>query len=216
MAPVAVLGGTFNPIHLGHLRSALELRERLALAEVRLMPAANPPHRSTPVVSAEQRAELVRLAIADEPGLLCDERELQRTGPSYTYDSLLELRGEIGAERCLVLVMGRDAFAGLSNWYRWQELTELAHLVVMARPGQGHLTSLNDELVDWLQTRLVEDAEELTQSPSGCVHELELRPLDISSTEIRELLAAGRSVRYLVPDAVWRYLQHQQLYTGDS
>ncbi len=213
-APVAVLGGTFNPIHLGHLRSALELRERLQLAEVRLMPAASPPHREAPSVSAELRAELVRLAVEDEPGLLCDDRELMRAGPSYTYDSLLELRGEIGAERCLVLVMGSDALAGLAGWHRWQELTDLAHIVVMVRPG--HPLAVPDEVAAWLQIRQTQDATALSGQSAGLVHTIELRPLDISSTEIRSLLAAGRSVRYLVPDAVWRYLQDQQLYTGDG
>jgi nicotinate-nucleotide adenylyltransferase len=214
IAPVAVFGGTFNPIHLGHLRSALELRERLQLAEVRLMPAASPPHRASPSVSAALRAEMVRVAVEDEPGLVCDDRELLRAGPSYSYDSLLELRAEIGAARSLVLVMGSDALAGLAGWHRWQELTDLAHIVVMARPG--HPPELSAEVATWLRERQTADATLLSEQAAGLVHTIELRPLDISSTEIRSLLAAGRSVRYLVPDAVWRYLQDQQLYTGDG
>ncbi len=213
-APVAVLGGTFNPIHLGHLRSALELRELMGAQEVRLMPAAVPPHRELPSLSAELRSQMVELAVADEPGLVCDARELSRTGPSYTYDSLLEIRGEIGPEQPLVLVMGSDAPRGLAQWYRWQELPELAHLLILNRPG--HLPDWPNEVADWLQARSCDTMADLVNSPAGKVLQVSLRALDISSTAIRNTLASGGSARYLVPDPVWNFIRDNALYTGDS
>ena len=142
-APVGILGGTFNPIHYGHLRSALELRERLGLAEVRLVPAARPPHREQPECPVEQRADMVSLAIAGEPGLLCDRRELLREGPSYTVDSLQELRMQLGTEQSLYLIVGADALSAIDSWHRWQEIPALAHIVALARPGWGQPTAPN-------------------------------------------------------------------------
>ena len=133
-APIGVFGGTFNPVHYGHLRSALELAERLELEHVRLMPSAEPPHRAAPRCSAEHRAAMVELAVAGEPRLLCDTRELRRPGPSYTVDSLIELREEFGSGRSLCMVLGCDALLGIDRWQRWQELLSLAHIVVIAQP----------------------------------------------------------------------------------
>lgn len=202
---VGILGGTFNPIHYGHLRSALELRDQLGLAEVRLMPAATPPLREEPCCSAPQRVEMVRLAVADEPGLVCDERELDREGPSYTVDSLREIRAELGADVSLSLILGADAVAQLDSWHRWQELLELAHLVVIARPGWA----LPGEGIvgDWLHRHLTAEPATLQHRPCGDVLIETLRPLDISATEIRQLIAAGQSPRYLLPDAVWKLIQ---------
>ena len=132
---IGVFGGTFDPIHIGHLRMALELKEQLGLDEMRLLPCHQPPHRDAPQVSSAQRAEMLRIALHDCPELQLDERELRRDKPSYTYDTLMELRAELGDDVSLVLCMGADAFSGLPNWYCWQELIRLAHLVVIARPG---------------------------------------------------------------------------------
>ncbi|MCZ6829231.1 MAG: nicotinate-nucleotide adenylyltransferase, partial [Gammaproteobacteria bacterium] len=189
--PVGILGGTFNPIHYGHLRSALELRERLGLAEVRLMPAAQPPHRQAPACPASLRADLVSLAVAGEPGLSCDRRELQREGPSYTVDSLQELREELGPDLSLCLIVGADALGALDSWHRWLELTALAHIVVLVRPGWELPQS--GLVATWLQQHLSEAASELQESPAGRVILQRLRPLDISSTEIRQLIASGQS-----------------------
>jgi len=208
--PIGIFGGTFNPIHCGHLRSALELREQLQLAEVRMMPAAAPPHREAPECPAEFRAELVELAIAGEPGLVCDRRELARPGPSYTYDSLRELRTEFGAERSLCLVVGADAVAALDTWHRWRELVQLAHLVVIARPGWQVPES--GAVAGWLEQHMTTDASVLQREPAGHILLQQLRPLDISSTEIRHMIAAGRSPRYLVPDVVWQHIQDRALY----
>ena len=133
--PIGRFGGTFNPVHYGHLRSALELVEHLGLVECRLMPSAQPPHRDAPACSAAHRAAMVELAVRGEPQLVCDYRELDRDGPSYTVDSLQEMRNEMGAAQSLALVVGCDALLGLPTWHRWQSLLDLAHIVVLARPG---------------------------------------------------------------------------------
>ena len=210
LVPVGVFGGTFNPVHYGHLRSGLELVERLHLERLHLMPCAVPPHREAPSCSAEHRSAMVALAVAGEPHLVCDPRELRRNGHSYTYDSLVELRAELGEGHSLCLVMGYDAVLSLDTWYRWQELLLLAHIVVLARPGwrlpgEGAVAS-------WLAAHRVRDRDILRQHPAGSVLVEELRPLAISSTEIRELLAAGRSARYLLPEPVLDYIESNRLY----
>ena len=210
LGPVAVFGGTFNPIHYGHLRSALELVEHLDLAELRLMPCAVPPHRGEPECAAEHRAAMVQLAVAGEPALACDGRELARPGKSYTIDSLEEIRGELGAGRSLCLVMGCDALLNLDSWHRWRELLDVAHIVVIARPGWAFPTS--GEVADWLQRHRLDDQGAILQRPCGGVLVEQLRPLSISSTEIRELLSAGKSVRYLVPEPVLEYIRDHSLY----
>jgi nicotinate-nucleotide adenylyltransferase len=209
-APVGILGGTFNPIHCGHLRSALELREQMGFAEIRLMPNARPPHRGEPDCEAAQRAEMVQLAVSGEPGLACDRRELQRSGASYTYDSLAELRAELGETCSICLIVGADAVSMLNTWYRWEELLQLVHVVAIARPGWPVPDS--GVVGAWLQSHRVDDPSMLLSHSRGSVWVKELRQLDISSTEIREMVAAGRSPRYLLPDPVWHYIQDGGLY----
>jgi nicotinate-nucleotide adenylyltransferase len=207
---VGVFGGTFNPVHYGHLRSALELVERLQLEQLRLMPSASPPHRDAPECSAERRAAMVELAVSGEPRLVCDAREMQRPGKSYTIDSLIELRGELGAQQGLCMVLGCDAVQDIATWHRWQELLDWAHIVVIARPG-WQLPRAGD-LAQWLKTHQLESPELLRQRPCGGIVIEELRPLAISSTEIRDLLASGRSARYLMPQSVVDYIQAHTLY----
>jgi len=206
---VGVFGGTFNPIHLGHLRSAVELVEQLGLHELRLMPCALPPHREAPGVSPTQRAAMVELAIAGEPRLRCDRRELQRDGPSYTLHSLQSLRAELGEEVALLLVVGGDTLLGLPGWYRWRELLEYCHILAIARPGWDW--PQQGELADYLAPRMIE-ASMLGNTPSGGVCLQRLRPLAISATEIRGLVQCGSSIRYLVPDPVRDYIEQQQCY----
>ncbi len=208
--PLGVFGGTFNPVHYGHLRSALELVERLDFDELRLMPSALPPHREAPDCSAEDRAAMVQLAVAEEPRLTCDSRELKRAGPSYTYDSLAELRAELGADRALCMVLGCDAVLDIDTWHRWTELLALAHIVVLARPG-WELPS-EGVVAGWLHDHALPDGAAIAARPCGGILVQELRPLDISSTEIRELLAAGSSIRYLTPQSVLEYIDAKQLY----
>ncbi|MDP4788555.1 MAG: nicotinate-nucleotide adenylyltransferase [Haliea sp.] len=213
-APVAVLGGTFNPIHNGHLRSALELVERLSLGCLHLMPCATPPHRDAPQCSALRRADMVELAIAGEPRLQCDRRELARSGPSWTIDSLQELRAEYGPARSLSLVMGCDALLGLERWHRWRSLLDFAHIVVIARPGWQW--PQEGVLAGWLAEHCIAQVAMLHQQPAGKVLMQELRPLAISSTEIRNLCAAGCSPRYLLPEPVLDYIDTHQLYADTA
>jgi nicotinate-nucleotide adenylyltransferase len=210
LTPVGVFGGTFDPVHYGHLRSALELIERLGLGQLRLMPCAVPPHRETPACSAEHRAAMVALAVAAEPRLSCDSRELQRSGRSYTIDSLIELRTELGDDHSLCLVMGCDAVLDIPSWHRWEELLDWAHVAVIARPGWQ--LPAEGPVAEWLRTYRLASASTLRQQPAGGILVEELRPLAISSTEIRSLLAGGKSVRYLLPETVLDYIQTYDLY----
>lgn len=211
-APIGVLGGTFNPIHHGHLRSALELVELLGLEQLRLIPCARPPHREAPDCSAEQRAAMVELAVAGEPRLCCDRRELERDGLSYTVDTLASLRSEWGAERPLCLVLGYDAVATLDSWHRWRELLDYAHIVIIARPGWE--LPHGGTVAEWLSEHRVSGPEALGKAPAGAVLSLALRPLAIASTDIRTLLAQGRSPRFLLPEPVLDYIEIHQLYRG--
>lgn len=198
--PLALLGGTFDPIHNAHLRVAWEAAEFLD-AEVSLLPAHVPPHRDQPVADAEQRAALVRVALAGQDRLRLDMRELRREGPSYTVDTLLELRAELGEERSLVLLVGADAFAGLPEWHRWKELFELAHVGVLTRPG--HNGVLPTELRTKIASRRCTETRFVHEAPAGRVIAIPVTPLDISATQVRALLAAGREPRYLMPDALF-------------
>ena len=208
--PIAVLGGTFDPVHHGHLRPALELLEELGLAEVRLVPNAVPPHRRQPAASAEQRLSMVQMAIADQPGFVLDDRELRRGGPSYTVDTLAELRAEIGPQRPLCLLLGRDAFLGLPSWHSWREILSLSHIVVMQRPG--YEPEFEEPLAGEIEQRQTLSPLALHQRPAGHILFWQTRNLDISATQIRTLLAAGRSPRYLLPEVVWNYIRQQRLY----
>jgi len=210
LVPVGVFGGTFNPVHYGHLRSALELAERLQLEQLRLMPCAVPPHREAPACDARHRLAMLELAVAGEPVLACDDRELRRGGKSYTIDSLIDLRRELGPTGSLCLVMGCDAVLALPTWHRWEELLDWAHVAVIARPGWELPDS--GPVARWLHGHRFTDPATLRQRPGGGVVVAELRPLAISSTEIRALLARGASPRFLLPDAVLEYIRVHDLY----
>ncbi|WP_426702476.1 nicotinate-nucleotide adenylyltransferase [Rhodanobacter sp. Col0626] len=194
-SPLAIFGGTFDPVHLGHLSVAWEAAELLD-AEVRLLPASIPPHRDAPVASASQRVAILRAALQGQSRLTLDTRELDREGPSYTIDTLFELRAEQG-ERPLVLLVGADAFAGLASWHRWRELFDVAHIGVLSRPGVA--ADLPDELEREVAGRRIADTSVLCALPAGKLIELAVTPLEISATRIRELLADGRDPRYLLP-----------------
>jgi nicotinate-nucleotide adenylyltransferase len=198
--PLAIFGGTFDPIHNAHLRVAWEAAEFLD-AEVLLLPASVPPHRDQPVANAQQRAACVRAALAGQDRLILDPRELRREGPSYTIDTLIELRAEFGETRPLVLLVGADAFAGLPTWHRWRELFDHAHIGVLTRPG--HDGALPTELRTKIASRRCTGVAMLRESPAGRVLPIPVTPLEISATQIRELLAAGHEPRWLVPDALF-------------
>jgi len=214
--PVGLLGGTFDPIHYGHLRLAEEMSQALGLHQVRFMPAGHPPHRDLPGASPEQRCAMVGLAIANHPGFLLDRRELVRTTPSFMVDSLTELRQELGPDTPLTLFLGADAFAGLPDWHRWKELTGLAHLAVAHRPGFSETEDWSARLPAQLQTelarRLCADPQALSQAPSGHIFILPITQLAISASALRTATAQGHSLRYLTPDPVIDYIQQHQLY----
>ncbi|MEH6571314.1 MAG: nicotinate-nucleotide adenylyltransferase [Halioglobus sp.] len=209
--PVAVFGGTFDPVHHGHLRSGVELAERLQFAEVRMMPCGSPPHRESPERSAMHRAAMLELAVAPDPMLHCDRRELLRGGRSYTVDSLIELRQELGEKRSICLVMGCDAVLDITSWHRWEELLHLAHVVVIARPGWQIPES--GPVAQWMRSNSTTGAQQLSALSAGTVHVEELRPFAVSASEIRKLLAAGKSARYLLPESVLEYISNHELYT---
>ena len=217
MKAVGIFGGTFDPVHIGHLRTAVELREHLGLDELRLMPSARPPHREQPGVSAEHRLAMLQLAIGKEnlaAGLLADDRELRREGLSYTVETLAQLRGELGDNVALCLCIGMDSLVNLHTWQRWQELSDYAHIVVAARPG-WHLPETGP-VAQWLAGRYTDDPLLLSNSPSGRVLVEAMTLLPVSATQIREDLAAGSSVRYLVPDAVIQYIHQHGLYKREN
>jgi nicotinate-nucleotide adenylyltransferase len=208
--PVGVFGGTFDPIHFGHLRTAFEVLQAVRLREVRFVPAGDPPHRDPPRVDAVQRLEFVRAAVAEQPGFIVDDREIRRSGRSYSVLTLEELRAELPATP-LCLIVGMDAFVGLPAWHRWQELLELAHVVVAPRPGWEAPAA--GVLGDLLAERGVDAAEALHNALAGRILIQPVTQLEISSTELRDLLAAGRDPRYLVPDSVRALIRAHHSYT---
>lgn len=208
---IGILGGTFDPVHVGHLRSAVEVAEALKLDELRLIPSARPPHRSTPQVGAQDRLAMVELAVADADGLVVDDRELQRDTPSYSIDTLESLRRELGATDQLFLLLGWDAFCGLPSWQRWEELLQHCHILVLQRPDAD--TEAPEALRDLLAARSVNTPSAL-QGPGGQIAFIWQTPLAVSATQIRALLASGKSARFLVPDAVLAYIHAHGLYRG--
>jgi nicotinate-nucleotide adenylyltransferase len=197
--PIGLFGGTFDPIHYGHLRTAFELWQLLKLSQVRFLPTGNPPHREAPLASSELRLEMVRAAVAGQPGFAVDDREIRRSGVSYSVDTLADLRRE-HPQRSLCLLLGMDAFLGMPTWHRWREIFELAHVVVAHRPGwKAPITGpLGEEMVD----RGTGSVRDLHSSIAGRIHVHAVTQLEIASTDLRALILSGRDLRYLVPDAV--------------
>lgn len=213
MPAIGILGGTFNPIHFGHLRMAQELAEALNLDTVSFIPAANPPLKDAPAISAGQRAAMVKLAIRDNSRFIIDERELHRNGASYTLDTLHSLREELGKDISITLFMGSDAFTKFDNWHRWQEIIQHCHIALVQRPQlRGHDQKLSKTLETFLHNHYSENADDLHAKPAGFVTMRQITALDISSTAIRHALAHGNSVRYLMPDCVIDYIEANQLY----
>ncbi|TLX55276.1 nicotinic acid mononucleotide adenylyltransferase [Stutzerimonas nosocomialis] len=210
---IGVLGGTFDPVHIGHLRGALEVAEQFALDELRLIPNSQPPHRGVPSSSAADRLAMVQCAVADVPPLTVDARELGRDLPSYTIDTLESLRAELSADDGLYLLLGWDAFCGLPGWHRWEELLDHCHILVLQRPDAD--MDAPEALRDLLAGRSVSDPQAL-QGSGGQIAFVWQTPLEVSATQIRQLLASGKSVRFLVPDAVLAYINAHGLYRAPN
>jgi nicotinate-nucleotide adenylyltransferase len=210
MNPLGIFGGTFDPIHFGHLRTAFELLHTLRFAEVRFVPAGNPPHRDSPLADAALRLALVRAAVADQPGFVVDDREVRRAGPSYAVLTLRELREEFPL-RPVCLAVGMDAFIGLPQWHAWREILQLAHIVVAHRPGwQAPAAGPLGELLAERRTDRIDD---LHEAPAGRLFIHPVTQLEISSTDLRTLLAAGQDPRYLVPEAVRKAIRETGCYS---
>ncbi|HEX4299965.1 MAG TPA: nicotinate-nucleotide adenylyltransferase [Gammaproteobacteria bacterium] len=209
MRKIGIFGGSFDPIHFGHLRPALEILDALSLDSMHFIPSGQPPHRGAPAASAGTRLAMLKAAVAGEPRFQVDEREIKRATPSYTFDTLKALRQEHGHDR-LVLVLGLDAFLGFTGWHRWKEILDLAHLVVTHRPGWSLQTS--GELAMLLQERQVDDAPAMMQHAAGKLMLQTVTQLEISSSQIRETAARGGDLRFLVPDPVRALIQDSHCY----
>jgi len=212
--PIGILGGTFDPIHYGHLRLAEEMLELAGLQQIHFIPTGNPPHRDTPQVSAAHRSAMVKLAIADQPAFVLDEREVRRTTKSYTVDTLRELRTELGDAQPICLLMGGDAFLQLDTWHEWKQILDLAHVVVGFRPGftlEKRIHSATEALRLQYQNRLC-GVDYLSQHAFGGIAELAIPKLEISATLIRARVSDNRTIRYLLPATVANYIYQHHLY----
>ena len=213
--PIGVFGGTFDPIHYGHLRLAEELADAAKLGEVRFVPSGTPPHRGSPGADAQHRVAMARLAIAGNSRFAVDERETTRSGPGYTYDTLVALRQEIGQQRPLALLLGADAFLDLATWHRWRALFDLAHVIVAYRPGYPIDTwqsRMPEPLAHEYAARSMQQPLAVHLAPAGGIAAVSMTGLDISATFVRTAVHAGSSPRYLLPDAVLDYIRSHGLY----
>ena len=203
---IGILGGTFDPIHYGHLRSALELKELFELDHVRLIPCAQPVHRDSPTATATQRLEMLQLAVKNQTDFIVDTQELQRAGGSYTFDTLTALRSNY-PKVPLLLFIGSDAFNDFTTWFRWKELFNLAHVVVITRPN-ATLNPLNE----FFKNHLTNDKKILKQEVAGLLFFQQITQLEISATAIRGMITTRKNPCFLLPDAVIDYIYQHQLY----
>ena len=209
MDPIGLFGGTFDPIHFGHLRTGFELWQTLGLSELRFIPTGQPSHREQPIADPDVRLAMVRAAVADQPGFVVDDREVRRQGASYSVDTLSELRNDF-PQRSLCLLLGMDAFIGLPNWHRWREILDLAHIVVAHRPGWNAPTS--GPLGQLMVERGTGAVRDLHQRVAGHIHVHGVTQLEISSTDLRNIITTGRDPRFLVPDAVREIILETECY----
>jgi len=204
-APVLILGGTFDPIHFGHLRPALEAMAAIDYPQLRLVPAARPPHRETPLASAEQRLAMARLAAESDQRIEVDDREFHRPGPSWTIDTLQSFREE-WPQRPLALLIGEDSLHQFNTWKRWRDIPQLAHIVAMHRPGKDR------EIPEWAKARATSDREELKKQLAGRFFFAEVSPNPVSATTLRARLKNGEDISGMTPDSVIKYIQQHKLY----
>lgn len=214
---IGIFGGTFNPVHNGHLRCALEMVELLNLTKLHIVPCGIPPHRETPQVGAEQRLDMLRAAVDDEPVFVVDDREIKRGGPSYSLDTVRSVREEYAANdprQAIVLIIGADAFRSFDSWHQWRSISDYVHVVVMQRPDLANKSggNLSPQLQSFIDERMVESADELQLSPQGKLYFHTVTQLDISSTRIRDIIAAGNSAQYLIPESVWQMIMEKHYY----
>lgn len=207
---LGILGGTFDPVHFGHLRTALEVGETLKLAEVRLLPCFQPPHRGEPAATPDQRVAMLDLAVDGVDGLCVDNREVDRGGVSYMVDTLKSFRDEM-PDRSLCLILGADALTGFHRWHRWEEIFSLAHLAILERPGAPG--DLDHALEVALEKRWAHWQQGFSDVAGG-VYRIPVTQLDISATRIRALVRQGRDPSYLLPQGVCEYIRQHQLFVS--
>ncbi|MBV1878878.1 MAG: nicotinate-nucleotide adenylyltransferase [Pseudomonadales bacterium] len=208
---LVIYGGTFDPVHFGHLRSAMEVGQALGAASVRLLPCYLPAHREATTSTAEQRLAMLRLAVRGVDYLEIDDRELVRKGYSYSVDTLKEIRHEVGPERSVSMVIGADAYMQLNTWHQWQKITQLAHLVVLERPGYA-AGLVPPAIIDWVEDKLAVDPLCLAQQAAGLVCHLRLNQFEVSATKIRSIVLQQGTINYLLPSRVIEYINQQGLY----
>jgi len=214
--PIGLFGGTFDPIHFGHLRLGEELRQALRLDAVHFVPAGRPWQRRAPGASPQQRLDMVRLALSGNPAFVADGREVGRAGPAYTFDSVEELRGE-RPDSSVCILLGADAFLNLATWHRWESLFEIAHFGVAWRPGHAMAPgAMASRLRKQFESRVTDDAKDLRLTRAGAIFVWQMTPLDISASGVRAQLEAGNSARYLLPDAVLDYIESKGLYSAEA
>ena len=207
---IGILGGTFDPIHFGHLRTALDVQQCLALDEVRFIPCGEPAHRNKPIAEPLQRLAMVRAAIAGQEKFTVDDRELRRKGPSYMVDTLTSLKKDFN-DKSLCLILGTDAFNGLEQWYQWQQIFELANIVIMRRPDVDGKAKINKHLFLKIKHRLLE-ADNLKNKQNGGVCFVPVTQLDISATMIRQQWQSCNDIQFFLPDSVLTLIQQQNIY----
>ena len=209
---IGLYGGTFDPVHYGHLRTALEILETLNLSHIRFIPCGQPPHRAPPLANAAQRLKMLQRAIEDIPGFVCDPREIERGGSSYMIDTLRSLQRDL-PEQNLCLILGMDAFAAFHTWKDWRGILQLCNLLIMHRPEFEPERVIQDaELKQLVNTNLVKDTSSFVADAPGKLMFLAVTQLDISSTRIRDAVKQGKSLRYLLPDSVIELIQQEKIY----
>ena len=207
---IGIFGGTFDPIHYGHLRTALDVQQYLSLDEVRFIPCGEPAHRNKPIAEPLQRLAMVRAAIAGQEKFTLDDREIRRQGPSYMVDTLASLKEDF-KDKSLCLILGTDAFNGLEQWYQWQKIFEFANIVIMQRPAVNGQVELNKRLLAQLKDRFV-DADDLKRKQNGSICFVPVTQLDISATAIRQQWQQGKNIQFFLPDTVLTLIQQQNIY----
>jgi nicotinate-nucleotide adenylyltransferase len=207
---IGILGGTFDPIHYGHLRTALDVQQALSLDEVRFIPCGQPPHRNKPLAEPLQRLAMVRAAIAGQEKFTVDDREIRREGPSYMIDTLASLKQDFKDES-FCLILGTDAFNGLDQWHQWQRIFDFANIVVMRRPAIDGQRKLNKRVFSDVKHRLL-DKEALIKKQNGGLCFVSVTQMDISGTLIREQWQQGHDIQFFLPDAVLTLIQQQNIY----
>ena len=207
---VALLGGTFNPIHFGHLNLANCLVDYLQVESVRMIPCAIPPHRETPSVSAEQRLAMLQLAIDDHPLLTSDDLELRKSTPSYSIETVQQIRQQVGEETPLFFCIGMDSLLTIDSWHHWQQLLDYCHLAICPRPG--YKLPIKGHLAEWIEQNLCDDIARVKTLAQGCLHLCKIPLKDISSTAIRDSIKCAQSIDHLTPKSVVNFITKHSLY----